>query len=464
MVTRLKVHGADLSHHNRTPDFEKAKAAGLEWCIHKAVEGSTVNDATYAERRKLARDAGLLWGSYGFGRPDADGKDAKLEAMHHFKVAKPRAGDIRPALDFEVKFGNSAEWCRTWQKEMARLLKTRGLVSKRALHYGPDDFTKDYPAVRWVPRYNMNNTPPIVPWDIFQFSNGKLGVPNSFPGLGNVDLNFMRDGFTMKDLILRPVQVKVKVEPEYEELLAGHASLQYSDTERQKRHDATIIFRRASRKDLTWVTGTEAGEADTWSALTLAADNFGYKIHRHRSNWVAVDQNIIKPGTWETGEVFVMDNDRVAGPGHDSAFPWVRFQHINERIGQISVAGAHYPTKGRLPSDPNFWVNQEYAKALGAWAAEHGQGTALAFVGGDFNMPDIPDRPDIFFDQPLTTASAEVGKIFNTGHGPIDHISSYDNDARVEATDWRVYDDKKLSLYTDHYFCEADYDVRLLAA
>lgn len=463
-VQKLKVHGTDLSHHNPTPDLKKAKAAGLEWLIHKAVEGSTVTDSTYAARRQLAKEAGVKFGAYGFARPD--GGDAKIEAMHLFKVARPKAGDIVPALDFEVSYSGAEAWCKTWQAEMQRLLKANGLQASAALHYGPDDFGPDYKAVRWVPRYNMQNTPPKVPWDIFQFSNGQLGVPNHFPGLGNVDLNHVKPGFDFSKLILRPV----KTAPVFKtlKLKSAHASLQYSDTAKQQRADAELIFKRCRERGIAWITGTEAGETQLWEIVLEAATKYGYRTNRMRGNWVAVDKEIIKKGTWKEGDVHLgIDNDDVVGHGHDPAFPWASFEHKTEGVGRITVCGIHYPTKGRLPKDPNFWVNRKYAEALGAWAKKHGAGSNLVFIGGDFNMPVGPASrklPDIFFDQPFTSASEELGKFENTGHGPIDHIASYDHDARVKALAWRVYNDKELFLNTDHFYVEADFEVRLLNA
>ena len=41
----------DLSHHNETVDFAKMKAAGIVGVIHKATQGLTYVDETYAGRR-----------------------------------------------------------------------------------------------------------------------------------------------------------------------------------------------------------------------------------------------------------------------------------------------------------------------------------------------------------------------------------------------------------------------------
>ena len=470
MVTKQTVVGADLSHHNPNPELKKAKANGLQWLIHKATEGSTYTDPTYAARRQQAKKAGLLFGAYHFARPDTDGKDAKLEALHCFKVAKPVAGDLVPTLDYEVAEnykGDDEKWCKEFMAELGRLLKLKGLGVHRGIHYGPDDFGKDYQHLRWVPRYNSQNTPPTVPYDWFQFSNGRSGVPNYYNGLGNVDLNSYAPGFDrneVKRVTLQPLKAAPEApKKEYVDLVTMHFSMQYSDNAKQHAFDTEKIFKHARSRNAAWFTGTESSEREWWAMIVEAADKYGYKLHQNRGNFVAVDKEIIKKGSWLTGDVFVMDNDKVVGPGHDSDFPWVTFQHKNERIGTISVAAIHYPTKGRTPSDPNHWVNKLYAEVLGKWALAKGKGAALVFVGGDFNMADNKQL-DLFFDQPLTTYGDELGRWPNTGHGPIDAMATYDPDVRVECTGYNVLDDKKFFLHTDHFGIQGRVKVELLKA
>jgi lysozyme len=64
----------DLSHHNENVDFVKMKADGIVAVIHKATQGLTYVDKTYATRQRAASKAGLLWGAYHFG-VGGDGSD-----------------------------------------------------------------------------------------------------------------------------------------------------------------------------------------------------------------------------------------------------------------------------------------------------------------------------------------------------------------------------------------------------
>src|SRR3954451_14079786 len=69
MVPTRKV--LDISHDNTVQSWEEIKAAGVRGIIHKATEGASYRDLTYAERRRdEARiSSGLLWGAYHFLRP-----------------------------------------------------------------------------------------------------------------------------------------------------------------------------------------------------------------------------------------------------------------------------------------------------------------------------------------------------------------------------------------------------------
>lgn len=463
-MNRLKVHGVDLSHHNADPDFAEAKAAGLKWVIHKAVEGSTLTDSQYASRRKAARKAGLQWGAYGFARPDAGGKDARIEANHLIKVARPRAGDLVPALDYEVSFPGAEKWCKQYQNEIKRLLKARGLEVERQLHYGPDDFGADYKPARWVPRYNKSNTPPTVPWDIFQFSDGdsRNSCQVGYPGLGNVDLNHVSSDFDMKSLTLSKIKEPA---PAVESLLIGHISMQFSDTPEQMRADAEAIFSRAKKKHVAWITGTEAGRgADPLrSLLKEAADQNGYRFWMGSGSdtWFAVSRDLIDSG-WEAykGPPVI--------PGKAGQYTTKRVTSVsftNDKLGRITVIAGHYLTKGKPSKDPelsqNLEENRRLAIAIGEHAKLMGAGTGLVWYGGDQNISDRLE--DTFFEQPLTTAGDELGVWPGTGHGPIDVIASYDPDVRVTAESFDALRDREFFLHSDHFWIEAQYSVRLLA-
>lgn len=85
---------ADMNHKNPV-DFGRIAAAGIVGVIHKATQGTFV-DNKYLSRRDLARHAGLEWGTYDFNTGDPVGDQVE----RFLAAAKP---DARTSLwlDFE---------------------------------------------------------------------------------------------------------------------------------------------------------------------------------------------------------------------------------------------------------------------------------------------------------------------------------------------------------------------------
>lgn len=86
----------DISHHNIINDFAALKAAGVWGIIHKCTQGTGYVDPLYASRRKLATDAGLLWGAYTFNT----GAPVAQQVDFFFSHAEPDDNTLM-CLDFE---------------------------------------------------------------------------------------------------------------------------------------------------------------------------------------------------------------------------------------------------------------------------------------------------------------------------------------------------------------------------
>jgi lysozyme len=86
----------DISHHNTVNDFAALKAAGILGVIHKCTQGANYVDPMYATRRKLATDAGLLWGAYTFNTAEP----VVLQVKQFLSHAEPDAQTLM-CLDFE---------------------------------------------------------------------------------------------------------------------------------------------------------------------------------------------------------------------------------------------------------------------------------------------------------------------------------------------------------------------------
>ncbi|MBI3367836.1 MAG: glycoside hydrolase family 25 protein [Burkholderiales bacterium] len=84
----------DISHHNKVSSFAKVRQAGILGVIHKATQGASFKDPTFATNRKRIRDAGLLLGAYHFGTAG----DASAQADFLLSTA---GSDALLVLDFE---------------------------------------------------------------------------------------------------------------------------------------------------------------------------------------------------------------------------------------------------------------------------------------------------------------------------------------------------------------------------
>src|SRR4029077_11809821 len=102
-----------------------------------------------------------------------------------------------------------------------------------------------------------------------------------------------------------------------------HASLQFSDTPKQQEQDITDLFERAKKRDVWWVTGTEAGPgAEPTGALLLRVGKaMGFNVWVPSEGkkgtpgwttdaWLAVNTERIKKGSWKTGYELAIPGSR----------------------------------------------------------------------------------------------------------------------------------------------------------
>jgi hypothetical protein len=244
-----------------------------------------------------------------------------------------------------------------------------------------------------------------------------------------------------------------------------HCSGQFNDPPAQHAADALAIFKRASEKNVAWVTGTEGGSgSNNWiPELQKQAAAHGFRFFSTPSSdpWVAVNEKLIDSG-WATyvGPIVVPGKAR-----DHAAKKVVAVQFHNNDLGTIHVIPGHYLTKGRPSAkDPEHRQhvdeNKAFAHAIGEYAKKVGAGADLVFYGGDQNIVDQVD--DTFFGEPMITAWDELKHYENTGHGNIDVIARFKGDTRVKAISIHALDDTKFFYNGDHYVIEAVYEIGLL--
>lgn len=466
MAIPQKVRGADVSHHQGTLDLGKAKKAGLEWLSHKATEGDSFVDSEYKARRVAAQRARLPFGAYHFAR--AERGDAKAEATRFLKVADPKPGDVAPVLDLETTEGMSVAGLDDWALEFCKVV--RKAVGRVGL-YTPFRLPKTEAFVDfvWRARYNDGNTlhgelaDPALAWDVWQFSNGILGTPDSFPGLGHVDLNTHAKGFTTpKMLIPNPPKPTKKTRRLKMAVFPG----QFSDSDAQTRSDFQKVFARG----YDVIFGTEVGPGSNSSPILLdEAEKAGYKIavRGRYDTWVGVKASLVKKGTWKTGAEHAIDRSSMhtpKPPGRwgDKAIVWAQCEI--EGLGVCTFGSVHPLTFGGAGPVLKAKTDDEHAEVCAAFVKEHGKGKALVWLGGDWNLNDR--KNDLTQGKwPGISCWDETKEWDNTGHGNIDAILRYKPDTRVlRWVSAEALDDADLPLFTDHFLTEAVCEVELLAA
>jgi lysozyme len=92
----------DISAHTTVSDFRLVRASNILAVIHKASEGDFYADPACAARRPQVEAAGLLWGTYHFGKGDSSGAQ---QAAFFLDSSRPSRGTLL-ALDFETNEGD----------------------------------------------------------------------------------------------------------------------------------------------------------------------------------------------------------------------------------------------------------------------------------------------------------------------------------------------------------------------
>ncbi len=97
-----RINVIDMYHGNvvRTSDFAVLKANGIFGIIHKASQGLNYIDPQYALRRKIAEDAGLLWGAYHF-LDNSNPIDQATSFLKASGISEQNSDPILLACDYE---------------------------------------------------------------------------------------------------------------------------------------------------------------------------------------------------------------------------------------------------------------------------------------------------------------------------------------------------------------------------
>ena len=202
----------DISHHNTVTSFADLYLSGIRGVIHKASEGATFVDKTYAKRRKDALAAGLLWSAYHF----ADNSTVANQVSNFLRSAQPDENTAL-ALDWEDKGARTMTLAQA--KEFLQLVFDRtgqrpmvygGNTIKEALGGRPDAFLNRHRL--WLCQYGDKAVCPPGWDDYFLWQYTEHGRIAGMAADGNVDLNVFNGTDLAAEWVCRegPVVVPIK--------------------------------------------------------------------------------------------------------------------------------------------------------------------------------------------------------------------------------------------------------------
>lgn len=189
----------DISHHNLVKDFALVAAAGVWGVIHKATQGRAYQDPDYRERRKLAGDAGLLWGAYHFNTGDP----VKLQVENFLGAANPY-DDTLMVLDFEdnrpsnMSPQQAVDFLHMLEARLGRkgAIYSGNRLKESLAALGPQDRAYVTSHRLWLCQYGASPRLPtgFEKWWLWQYTGDSIGpLPHNVPGIvagnGGIDLN-----------------------------------------------------------------------------------------------------------------------------------------------------------------------------------------------------------------------------------------------------------------------------------
>lgn len=182
----------DLSHFNQVASFQEIKSAGVAGIIHKATEGTSEIDPTYAGRKGEAEAAGLWWGAYHF----ATGDDAVVQAEHFLSFVNPGPTDLL-VLDFEHNPAGASMTIAQAEQFVTHVQQATGRWPGfySGFYYMQQllgEQRSETLANCWFWLSEYGPTPHVPPtwtsWTMWQYTDGSVGPePHTVTGVGNCD-------------------------------------------------------------------------------------------------------------------------------------------------------------------------------------------------------------------------------------------------------------------------------------
>lgn len=165
---------------------EKTEERKVDFIIAKASEGVAMQDRKYAEYKRGAKEAGIVFGAYHFFIP---GKSSNRQAANFIEAANLKEGDLVPFLDVEKRGNLSGKqlrdgvlgWLQAVENHYGRKPAIYTSLSYYNAYFAEDKRFKPYKF--WIAAYSRDTLP--VNWLLWQQS--EMGVVGGIKGF--VDIN-----------------------------------------------------------------------------------------------------------------------------------------------------------------------------------------------------------------------------------------------------------------------------------
>lgn len=273
----IKQWGVDVSYHNGTIDWEKAKADGIEFAIIRVAyrgyeNGKLKVDTQALNNMRNANAAGVPIGVYIFSQA-ISAAEAKQEADFIVKNIKGYKIDLPVVLDFEyvatgvgrlykAKLGKSAATsvCTAFCNRVKTLGYTPMVYANKSMYEDKTyaaDFSQSYPI--WMAHYN-NSTSYAGEYEYWQYtSKGKV------------------DGIRTKDNPYTDLNYRYYNTLRITKRAAGSLSMKWDAWDGADSYD---IYRKNGSGSYSIVKSGVKGTVYTDKSLK-AGTNYSYKIYPH---------------------------------------------------------------------------------------------------------------------------------------------------------------------------------------
>lgn len=189
------MKGIDVSVHNGIIDFEKVKAAGIEYVIIRAGYGREISqkDKNFERNYKAAKAAGLLVGAYWYSYADSTAA-AQKEAEACIAAIKGKQFEFPIYFDIEEQkqFDKGVVFCSNLVKTFCNALEKAGYFAGfytgryAVMHYISKEVAQRYALwiAEWGAKVNYTGS-----YGMWQYSsNGKV---NGITGAVDMDTSYV---------------------------------------------------------------------------------------------------------------------------------------------------------------------------------------------------------------------------------------------------------------------------------